>query len=210
MLVVVPGLAGMTAEGGALRSSPASRGRGTTRSVVEGATTNSACDLAPSTVPLPHFMGEETNLSPPPKPPLQCIPSLLTRGRAHEASSVRSRLKSDRHRKHPMSIGAAPADLCLATQIAGRPSRIARGQYDPLPVVVGRKAGGRAPNSGNGGRGASGDGVMPVSSAVLECESEGSKSPCAGGGSCPMTGLPGWRHSPPALPLARTTEVRGQ
>ena len=42
---------------------------------------------------------------------------------------------------------------------------------------------------------------MPVSFAELEYESEGLKSPCAGGGSRPITGLPGWWHPPPALPL---------
>ena len=41
---------------------------------------------------------------------------------------------------------------------------------------------------------------MPVSFAVLECESEGLKSPCAGGGSCPQR-ITRWWHSLPALPL---------
>ncbi len=106
--------------------------------------------IGESTDASPRGQKKRANLSPPSKPPLHTAPSLLTRGRAHEASSVRSRLKGDRHGKHPMSIGAAPADLRFAAQIAGRPSRIARGQYDPLPVVVGRKAGGRASNSQEG------------------------------------------------------------
>ncbi len=43
---------------------------------------------------------------------------------------------------------------------------------------------------------------MPVSFAVLECESEGLKSPCAGGGSRPQRITRWWRPSP-ALPLLR-------
>jgi hypothetical protein len=39
---------------------------------------------------------------------------------------------------------------------------------------------------------------MRASSVVLECESEGPKSSCAGGGSRLDTGLPGWRPPPPA------------
>ena len=49
---------------------------------------------------------------------------------------------------------------------------------------------------------------MPVSFAVLEYESEGLKSPCAGGGSRPITGLPGWWHPPPALPLLEAEDGR--
>jgi hypothetical protein len=40
---------------------------------------------------------------------------------------------------------------------------------------------------------------MPVSFAVLECESEGPKPPCAGGGSRLNKGLAWWRPLPAPL-----------
>ena len=43
---------------------------------------------------------------------------------------------------------------------------------------------------------------MPVSFAVLECESEGLKSPCAGRGGRPQR-ITRWWRSLPALPLLR-------
>jgi hypothetical protein len=49
---------------------------------------------------------------------------------------------------------------------------------------------------------------MPVSFAVLECESEGPKSPCAGGGSCLNKGLAWWRPLPAPLCFGRGPNKR--
>ena len=51
------------------------------------------------------------------------------------------RLEVERMSGASVSVGVA----CSQRDVVGKPSRIDRGQYDPLPVVVGRKAGERAP-----------------------------------------------------------------
>jgi hypothetical protein len=52
---------------------------------------------------------------------------------------------------------------------------------------------------------------MPVSFAVLECESEGPKSPCAGGGSRPLPDCPdgGVRHPRSLCLRAEQTQTEG-
>jgi hypothetical protein len=92
-------------------------------------------------------------------------------------------------RRLDCGAGSGARRHAFAAPVVGKPSLLVRGHYDPLPVWSAVRPAGE-PQTRKRGRGASGDGVMPVSPAVLESKREGSKSPCAGGGSHPPK-LPG-------------------